>query len=242
MPYKDPVKQKACNDAYKLKAKEKIAAQKKEYYKANKELMNEKNRLHYEANKDTILTKHKEYRENNPDKVKESTSKSLKKYYINNKETILIKTKEYRDTNQDVIKAKAKIYRDTNRDKLNTYMRERRKNDKLFGLACNMRTLINSSIKRKGYTKKSRTFEILGCTFEQFKEHLEGQFEPWMSWENKGLYNGTADYGWDVDHIIPVDSAINEDDVIRLNHYTNLRPLCSYINRDVKRNLLDYFE
>jgi len=26
-----------------------------------------------------------------------------------------------------------------------------------------------------------------------------------------------------------------EEDVIKLNHYTNLQPLCSKINRDIKR-------
>lgn len=41
---------------------------------------------------------------------------------------------------------------------------------------------------------------------------------------------------WDIDHIIPIDSAINEVDIIRLNHYTNLQPLCSYMNRYIKRN------
>jgi hypothetical protein len=57
-----------------------------------------------------------------------------------------------------------------------------------------------------------------------------------MTWENKGLYNGNPNYGWDIDHIIPLSEAKSKDDVIRLNHYTNLQPLCSYINRDVKKN------
>lgn len=59
-----------------------------------------------------------------------------------------------------------------------------------------------------------------------------------MNWENKGLYNGNYNYGWDLDHIIPLSSAKCEDDVIRLNHYTNIRPLCSHYNRDIKRNLI----
>ena len=59
-----------------------------------------------------------------------------------------------------------------------------------------------------------------------------------MSWENKGLYNGELNYGWDIDHIIPLDTAKTEEDVIRLNHYSNLQPLCSKINRDIKKNNL----
>ena len=71
---------------------------------------------------------------------------------------------------------------------------------------------------------------------ETFKLHLENQFESWMNWRNKGLYNGTPNFGWDIDHIIPLSSAVNETDIIKLNHYTNLRPLCSYVNRYVKRD------
>jgi len=77
---------------------------------------------------------------------------------------------------------------------------------------------------------------MLGCTFEEFKTHLESRFEPWMSWDNYGKYNGTPNHGWDVDHVVPLSSAKTEEDVIRLNHYNNLQPLCSKINRDIKKN------
>ena len=29
----------------------------------------------------------------------------------------------------------------------------------------------------------------------------------WMTWENKGLYSGELNYGWDIDHIIPLSTA-----------------------------------
>jgi hypothetical protein len=78
---------------------------------------------------------------------------------------------------------------------------------------------------------------ILGCTFEEFKSYLEAKWEPWMNWENYGLYNGKPNYGWDIDHIKPIKTAITEDDIINLNYYTNLQPLCSFINREIKRGL-----
>ena len=58
-----------------------------------------------------------------------------------------------------------------------------------------------------------------------------------MAWENKGLYNGELNYGWDVDHIKPLSTASSEEELIILNHYTNLQPLCSKINRDIKRDI-----
>ena len=41
-----------------------------------------------------------------------------------------------------------------------------------------------------------------------------------------------------MDHIIPISIAETEEDIIRLNHYTNLQPLCSKVNRDIKRDLI----
>jgi hypothetical protein len=96
--------------------------------------------------------------------------------------------------------------------------------------------IIRKSFNYNGYKKNSRTYEIIGISFEELKIYLESKFEDWMTWENRGLYNGEFNYGWDIDHIIPLSSAKSEEDIIRLNHYTNLQPLCSYINRNIKKN------
>jgi len=100
--------------------------------------------------------------------------------------------------------------------------------------------MIGNIFRMYNYTKKSTTYEILGCTIEEFKLHLESNFESWMNWDNRGLYNGELNYGWDIDHIIPISSATSEEDVIRLNHYTNLQPLCSYVNRYIKCDQIDF--
>ena len=59
-----------------------------------------------------------------------------------------------------------------------------------------------------------------------------------MTWDNYGLYNGQFKYGWDIDHIIPSSSVLTENEIIQLNHYTNLQPLCSHTNRDIKKDRL----
>ena len=80
--------------------------------------------------------------------------------------------------------------------------------------------------------------KLLGCSIDEFKKYSESLFKEGMNWENYGKYNGSDNYGWDIDHVIPISSALNEDDFLRLNHYTNLQPLCSRINRNLKRNLI----
>ena len=76
----------------------------------------------------------------------------------------------------------------------------------------------------------------MGISIDEFKLYLESKFEPWMTWENYGKYNGDLNYGWDIDHKEPISNAKNEEELILLNYYDNFQPLCSYINRYVKRN------
>lgn len=152
--------------------------------------------------------------------------------------------KEYNDKNKKNIKEKHKIYCQINKDILKKKNVARRKirhqTDNLFRLKHNIRGSIGKSIRNKGYTKKTHTYVILGCSYDEIKSHLEKQFQPWMNWNNYGLYNGTPNYGWDIDHIIPDSSATTEEELLTLNHYTNLQPLCSHINRDIKRNLINW--
>ena len=96
--------------------------------------------------------------------------------------------------------------------------------------------MIGDSLRSDGYLKESKTESILGCSFEYFKLYLESKFENWMTWDNYGLFNGELKYGWDIDHIKPLSSAETKEDIIKLNHYTNLQPLCSYTNRYIKMN------
>ena len=223
--------------------KEKIKLYQKEYRQKNLE----KRREYREKNKDVINQKTKEWREKN----KETVLEKRKEYREINKEKINLKHKEWYENNPDA-KIKKQIrdknYHEKNKNNRNKYRQEKRKTDLKYKIECIIRTIINNSFIRNGYKKNSKTFDILSCSFEDFKQHIEALWSHpnnldengnvWMNWDNRGLYNGTPNYGWDIDHIIPSSSAITEEDVIKLNHYTNLQPMCSYYNRDVKRNLI----
>ena len=88
-------------------------------------------------------------------------------------------------------------------------------------------------MKCKGLSKNKKSIDILGCDIKFFKEYLEVRFTDDMNWSNYGVV-------WDIDHIIPLATATNEYDIIRLNHYTNLQPLDSYVNRFIKRDKIDF--
>jgi hypothetical protein len=171
----------------------------------------------------------KEYVKKNVDKIKEYQKEykkeNGKEYYNNNAEKLKNRRKEYYYNNKEATLL-------TN----NTYRNKRKQSDPLFKLSGNLRTMIGSAIKKNGYKKLSKTELILGCSFEHLKQYLESNFEHWMSWDNYGLYNGQLNYGWDIDHIVPLSSALNENDILKLNHYSNLKPLCSYNNRYIKKD------
>jgi hypothetical protein len=198
----------------------------------------------------------KKYISENKERIKEykksynsegKRSKSDKKYYLKNKESLNGKNNLYYLENKEFVKIIQKNYRENNKDYLLLKGREysrkyynKNKNNFLFKLKGNCRSMIGNSMRYKGYLKNSKSESILGCAFEDFKLHLESKFEIWMSWNNYGLYNGELNYGWDIDHIIPLDSAETEEDIIKLNHYTNLQPLCSYTNRHIKMYKLTF--
>ena len=209
------------------RCKECIKQKRKEY----------RNSEHYKNYFDSY---YKEYQEQNKEKLKDYK----KQHYLKNKDKIIKKSKKYYEDNKIECNKKNSENSKKNREKINERNRVRNKNkresDPLFRLSNNIRGLIYNSIKRMGYKKESNTYNILGCSYEQFIFHLENKFEPWMNWDNYGLYNGEFSYGWDIDHIIPVSSVRTEEDIININHYTNLQPLCSKINRDIKKDKLIY--
>jgi hypothetical protein len=183
-----------------------------------------------EANKEHLAKWYRDYRKANPEVNKTNT----KKYRENNHDTVKKSSKKYKDNNQD----KIKTYRENYKTRRNQLEQEKRKTDPLYKLKGTIRSGMLKAFKRINNKKNNKTELILGCSFEEFKKHIESQFENWMNWGNHGLYNGCENYGWDIDHITPISTAVTEEDVIRLSHHTNLRPLCSKVNRDIKRNSL----
>ena len=155
---------------------------------------------------------------------KEAKRKSVREYYLRNKEKTLENKKQYREKNKKELQEKKNIYRKLQKE-INP----------LYKITNSLRRNINNAFKRHMFSKNINTEKIIGCSFEEFKIHLESKFESWMTWENYGLYNGTEGYGWDIDHMIPLATAKTEEELLKLNHFNNLQPLCSFYNRIIKR-------
>lgn len=191
-------------------------------------------RAWYKTNKVRIDQQQKEYRENNRELLREKA-----KAYRKNKPDIF---RTWAKANNEHLKEYKRNWRRLHKDKFTKQKQARKKNDPIYHVNYNIGSNIRTQLKRHSYSKQSRTYQIIGCTYDELKLHLEAQFESWMNWDNYGNWNGTPNQtgiSWDIDHIIPLSTAETYADVIRLNHYTNLRPLDSYINRWIKSNKME---
>ena len=179
----------------------------------------------------------KEYKRNHRLKNKEKLKEYAAKYYENNKNSILERVANNYSNDREKKLEYQKKYASLNKENISKYKMEyqrgRRKNDPMFKLKYVVGRLIRNSLKCKGLSKNKKSIDILGCDIKFFKEYLEVRFTDDMNWSNYGVV-------WDIDHIIPLSSAVDEFDIIKLNHYTNLQPLDSYVNRFIKRNKLDF--
>jgi hypothetical protein len=183
------------------------------YTTENAEAIRIKQAEKYEKNKEYYKQKSNEnYRKN-----KERFDAYNKQYRIDNWEYLKIKQNEYRAANRERARRWNRKYAQANRQKLNDKLRERRRNDPLMRLKDAIRGSVRAYLGSKK-TRRSATFEIVGCTPDFLRSHLEKQFKPGMTWENYGSH-------WHVDHRIPLASGTTPEEVMGLSHWTNLQPL-----------------
>lgn len=107
--------------------------------------------------------------------------------------------------------------------------KERLKNDPVYKMRGALRYRIKRFVKHCGGNIDITRHEI-GCSWEEFKSHIESKFTKEMNWDNHGII-------WDIDHIKPLvafgDKILTRAGQLEATHYTNLRPLCCIKNRQL---------
>lgn len=204
---------------------------KKKYYELNKEKILKRVKEYTEENIEKVRDYKNEYNKKNPNKEyhkeyreknKESISLKRKQYYQQNKEKVKQKVREYNSENRQYINKRKRENREKNKEKYNEntrqYIQNRKESDPIYKLKCAIRTLISQSFKGQFTKKSKKTIEILGCDFITFSDYIESQFTENMNWDNYAEY-------WQLDHKIPISWARTEEEVYRLNHYSNFQPL-----------------
>lgn len=103
------------------------------------------------------------------------------------------------------------------------YTKKRRKEDPFFALTLRLRNRLWYALQKTTWKKNTNFSKYIGCSKDELLIHIEMQFKNGMNWENRNL--------WDIDHIIPLSSAKNEEELYKLCHYKNLQPMWSKENR-----------
>lgn len=123
-----------------------------------------------------------------------------------------------------------KIYRENHKEKISNKKyadkKKKLKQDNVYWLKNQMSNLIYYSFKRKRkYRETSKATKIFGCNWETFYNQLLQTFKNNYGYE----YDETIDV--QVDHIIPLCTAKTAEDVIKLNHISNLQLLTKEDNQ-----------
>ena len=238
---KNPEKNRANHREDYQKNKDKYNAQKKEWKKNNKEKAFTSYRNHYLKHKDKILARTIKRRAQNIDQWKKCAkdlSERMKNRPDNeipvvenkkcNRCKIVKPASEFNKSrsNKDGLYRKCrdcgKLYRIDHREQRNAYIAHKIKTNMGFRLRRNLSRYIHMAIEHKAGGKKAiKTMELLGCSIESFKKHIESQFTKGMTWDNYGYK------GWHIDHIVPCAAfdLTKPEEQKKCFHYTNLQPM-----------------
>lgn len=155
---------------------------------------------------------------------KSCSNKISKKYRSDNKDKTKKKDQEYYLKNAERIKIRQCLYNKRTYIKKpegHVIVRPKLKSESFLQFKANLKSRIRWGFKRKKWLKRNKTVDILGCSYELAKKHIERQFKKGMTWDNHGSGEGK----WQIDHKVPLATAKTEEQLKLLCHYTNLQPL-----------------
>jgi len=220
-------KQREWSAAYRRKHKDRIHLSYLKYKSKNIDKFKEKAKEYYSKNKEKIASYHRErykkkhkefakYRKDNKERIRETN----RIYRLNNLESKRKKDLAYYYANKEkAIKRQLKLWRSKYNKDIDFTLR--------ILIRHRLRSAVKSMFTNKPLKKTSlKTTELIGCSLDFLKKHLESKFRDGMNWNNHGLV------GWHMDHIKPISSfdLSKEEEIKKACHYTNLQPLWYYEN------------
>lgn len=196
-----------------------------QYRLAHLDQEREHNRKYREAHKEELAEYSKNYQKAHLDKFREYNKKARENWTPEQRERANERSRrshEKRKENPEYLERRRQWSRESakrRRKTITAYEEARKKRDPIFKLKKQIRNEIRDAFNRRGFKKSESTEDIVGCNIEYLQRHL--------------LMTYLIRYGeeWDgvtpvhIDHIVPLSTAYTEEEVYRLNRYTNLQLL-----------------
>ena len=145
-----------------------------------------------------------------------------KAYYRKNRDKILARHK-WRYYNDPTFNS---LTPEERSERARKHHRRRRANP-ITAFADRMRVRLRTVLNSKGYSKKSVMFERLGYTQTDLHQHLREYLARPCELCGFMLTMGNTE----IDHIVPLYTAVSEEDIWQLNALSNLRMICGDCNR-----------
>lgn len=196
--------------------------------------------------KNCVQIYNKIYRQNNKEKYKNykqtpEYKKKSKEYKSKTKEHIKKVNQNYYKNNKEYISARNNKYYINNIEKVRERERNRLKTNLQYRLRKNISAYLRISLKSKN---KESLLKYLPYSLLELTQHLESNFEFWMSWNNWGIYNKStwkdddpSTWTWNIDHITPqsrfIYNCIQDLEFQKCWALDNLRPYSA------KQNIID---
>jgi len=137
---------------------------------------------------------------------------------------------KYREENADKCKVTIAKWRAANPKYASAYIKKKRRDDIVFALKLRLRNRFRQVLN--GGRKHGRSIDLVGCSWLELKEHIEKQFKPGMTWENRSE--------WHVDHKLPCKmfDLTDPEQQRKCFHFSNLQPLWAQENWDKNAKIL----
>jgi hypothetical protein len=206
--------------------------------------MNENSRKWAQENKEHVAELRRERYAKDPEKYREKAKENRPKYAEKNRQNAREYYWEHREEklayykewfadpkNRELHAEQNRAWAQAHKEELREYCRNRSKQP-LQRLNNQISHYISISLKNG---KGGHHWEdLVGYTLEDLIEHIEKQFQPGMTWENRGSV-------WHIDHIIPKSAfhyeSYDDPDFRKCWALSNLQPLWKHDNLSKNKKL-----
>ena len=149
----------------------------------------------------------------------------LRANYRNNPALFNARTNKWAHQNKHKVYQKQKTYKKRLGPECAKREREKYHSDEMFALKVRVRARLRHFLKKKAFKKDVATFDLVGCSPEELRHHLQRQ-----------LPEAEEVRKYQVDHIFPLNR-YTASETMKMTHYRNLQPLSALENNRKKDKL-----
>lgn len=116
-----------------------------------------------------------------PEKFAKFRERARNYVYVVDRDKRAAKRRAWYAANREKAAAKSRRWKEAHRAQVALHQKQRRDRDPTFALAGRIRCRVGAFLKSSGVRPTTRTSEMVGCSWSELRNHIEGQFASGMS-------------------------------------------------------------